>query len=239
MITTLLLDLDGTLLDSDMDVFMPHYFRALAKKLAHMISAEKFTNALLASMQLVMRRKDHSLTNKEAFWTDFLPRTGHAYDELAPVLDEFYEQDFPKLRRYTAPRPAARPVVQAAFDAGLTVAIATQPVFPLAAIRHRLDWAGVAGFPYALITSYERMHSTKPDPAYYREICEFIARPVGQCMMIGNDPDADIRPAALAGLQTYWLPGQGQPALPGLPADHTGSLESVLLLIKSAASGGE
>jgi FMN phosphatase YigB (HAD superfamily) len=235
MISALLFDLDGTLLDSDMEIFMPHYMRALAAKLAHVIAPDTLSNALIASTRLMMSRSDHTQTNKDAFWADFLARVNRTYDELGPLLDEFYLQDFPGLQRHTAMKPAARAVIQAAFDLSFTVVIATQPVFPLAAIKHRLQWAGVGDLPYALITSYENMHSTKPAPAYYGEICALIGHAPKQCMMIGNDPDADIRPAARAGLHTFWLSDQGQAAIPGLPADYSGSLPDLLSLIKSGS----
>ena len=51
--------------------------------------------------------------------------------------------------------------------------------------------------------------------------------------MIGNDPDADIRPAAAAGLRTFWLAGSRQPAVANLRADYTGTLAGVRRLIES------
>jgi len=235
MITALLFDLDGTLLDSDMNVFMPHYFRALAAKLAPLVPADRLLDALLTSTRAMMRRSDHTMTNKDAFWADFLPRVGCSMTALEPLIDEFYRNDFPTLRRYTVTKPEARLVIEAAFARGFIVAIATQPVFPLVAIQQRLTWAGVADFPYALVTCYENMHTTKPDPAFYTEICEHIGRPAQACLMIGNEPEADIRPAAAAGLHTFWLTDQGQLEPPDLPADYTGTLDDVRRLIETWA----
>jgi FMN phosphatase YigB (HAD superfamily) len=123
--------------------------------------------------------------------------------------------------------------MEAAFAAGYTVAIATQPVFPLVAIQQRLEWAGVADFPYALITSYEIMHTTKPHPAFYRDVCAMIGHRPEDCLMVGNDPDSDIRPAAAAGLHTFWLADEGQPPIADLPAEHSGALRDVHRLILS------
>lgn len=235
MLTAVLFDLDGTLLDSDMDVFMPHYFRALAAKLAPIAAPQRLIDALLASTRTMMQRTDRAVTNEQAFWVDFERLLGVARPVLTPLLDEFYRQDFPRLQRYTAPKPDARPLVSAAFAAGLTVVIATQPLFPLAAIRHRLAWANVQDFPFALVTSYENMHSVKPDPAYYAEICRRIGHAPAACLMVGNDPDADIRPAATAGLHTFWLADQGQLPIADLPAGHTGTLGDALRLLQRGA----
>ncbi len=233
MISALLFDLDGTLLDSDMEAFMPPYFRLLAAKLAPLVSPQTLLPALIASSQVMMRNTDKSKTNKEVFWADFLPRIGCRLDDLLPLLDEFYGHDFAALRRYTAPRPEARPLMEAVFAAGYTVAIATQPVFPEPAVYHRLQWAGIADFPYALVTTYENMHTTKPAPDYYLEVCERIGHRPSVCLMVGNDIEADIRPAAAAGLRTFWLAGQEQPPMAGLPADYAGTLTDVQRLVES------
>jgi HAD superfamily hydrolase (TIGR01549 family) len=237
MISALLFDLDGTLLDSDMDVFIPPYFRALAVKLSSVVPREPLLNALLASTQMVMRSKGvRQQTNHDVFWSDFLARLGRSYKDLQLLIDAFYRDDFDRLMHFTAAKPEARPCVQAAFDLGYTVVVATQPVFPLVAIEHRLEWGDVRDFPYALITSYDNMHTTKPDPAYYREICQMIGHQPQNCLMIGNDPDADVRASAAAGMHTFWLADQGQTPIPGLPAEYTGTLNDVQSLIQALAA---
>ena len=110
-------------------------------------------------------------TNSDVFWASFLPRVNRTYDELKPLVDEFYRTDFPRLRQHMKRKPAARPLIEAAFRAGFSVAIATQPLFPLTAIRQRMQWAAVDGFPYALVTSYEIMRTTKPDPRFSTSKC--------------------------------------------------------------------
>ena len=169
MPAAILFDLDGTLLDNDMDRFMPAYLAALSRRLAPVVPSDTLISALLAATRCMMKPHDTSQTNEEVFWADFLPRLARRRDELAPLLEEFYRVDFAALRSVTTPMPGAHTAVSAAFAAGLTVGIATQPVFPLTAIEQRLQWAGVDGLPYAIVTSFETMHTTKPDPSYYRE----------------------------------------------------------------------
>ena len=80
-----------------------------------------------------------------------------------------------------------------------------KPDFPLAAIKHRLTWAGLAAEDFALITAYENMHFTKPNPQYYREIaCKLNVNP-HNCIMVGNDIMFDIQPAKEAGFKTYFV----------------------------------
>lgn len=68
MITTLLFDLDGTLLPMDTEVFTKHYFSLLVQKLApYGYEAKPLIGAVLAGIE-AMAVNDGSVTNEEAFW---------------------------------------------------------------------------------------------------------------------------------------------------------------------------
>ncbi len=232
MIRAILFDLDATLLDNDMRTFLPPYFQALCARLGDRIPPERLTRQVMESTQRMIQNTDPTRTNQEVFADDFFPKIGHGPDELGPVFADFYERDFPALRKYTRPRPEARGVVQECFDRGYDVVIATSPVFPLRAVQHRLEWAGVADFPYALITTYENMHSCKPQPRYYLEIAERIGHAPSECMMVGNDPEADIVPASKAGMRTFYVV-YGEAEGQAVSADYRGTLEDFLRLIRS------
>ena len=150
MIRTILLDLDDTLLDNDMERFLPPYFAALGQRMIPFAPPEDFVEMLLASSRVMMNNQDPSVTNQQAFNADFFPNIGYPESMVRPVFDSFYEEDFPALKRYTRPRPQARPLIQTLFDRGYDVVIATNPLFPRRAIEHRLDWAGVSDFPFTL-----------------------------------------------------------------------------------------
>lgn len=211
----ILFDLDDTLLENPMDSFLPAYFEALTRKVAHLVSANEFMMYLMQATQATIADTDPERTNEEVFWTVFGPAVEVPEDELMPLLEDFYTNDFPRLRRYTERRPEARDLVRQAFDQGYDVVIATNPLFPRQAILHRLAWAGVADFPYALVTSYENMHFTKPHPAYYQEIADRIVQAPADCLMVGDDVENDIEPAAKLGMHTFLVtddPAGRQPA---------------------------
>jgi len=126
-------------------------------------------------------------------------------NQLLAGIDAFYEDDFSALKRYTQPRPEARPLVQSLFDQGYDVVIATNPLFPRRAIEHRLDWAGVSDFDFKLITTYENSHFSKPNPRYYQEILDKIGCRPQDAVMVGDDLQNDIAPALHVGLQAYWI----------------------------------
>jgi HAD superfamily hydrolase (TIGR01662 family) len=205
MIRTILLDLDDTLLDNDMGRFLPPYFAALGQCLAPFVAPEDFVDIVLASSQVMVNNQDPTVTNQQAFDADFTSRLGHPESEIRPVIDFFYEKDFPALKRYTRPRPQARPLVQTLFDQGYDVVIATNPMFPRRAIEHRLAWAGVSDFPFTLVTTYENSHFCKPNPSYYLEILEVVGCRPREGIMVGDDFGNDIEPALQVGLNTYWI----------------------------------
>ncbi len=205
MIRAVLLDLDNTLLDNDMGRFLPPYFAALGQRMARFVMPDELVKMLLASTRVMMKNQDPNITNQQAFDADFFPCLGQPETEVRPVLRSFYEEDFAALRRYTHPRPQARPLVQTIFDQGYDVVIATNPMFPRRAIEQRLDWANVLDFPFNLVTAYENSHFCKPNPRYYQEILDKLDCRPDEAIMVGDDYVNDIEPAIRVGLHTYWI----------------------------------
>jgi FMN phosphatase YigB (HAD superfamily) len=207
MTLTLLLDLDGTLLDNSMETFVPAYSQALSKHLAARAKPEAMLTALMAGTRQMMANLNPTRTLRETFAAEFYPALGLDPDELAPVLEQFYDEVFPALASKTAPCPAAVSFVEWAFAQGYRVAVATSPLFPRKAIEHRLRWAGLPPekYPFALISSYETFHFAKPQPAYYAEFLARLGWPEGPVVMVGNDVEQDLIPAKQLGLGTYWV----------------------------------
>jgi FMN phosphatase YigB (HAD superfamily) len=232
-----LFDLDGTLLDNDMDVFLPRYFQAVGGAVSHILPPKEFLAHLMtATRQMVAN--DGRDTNEEVFAAAFYPLLGRPRAEMEPIFEDFYARDFPALQAYTRCRPEARGVVQTAFDAGYKVAIATNPLFPASAIYQRLAWAGVDGFPYALVTTYENSRACKPNPIYFRQIAETLGCPPEACLMVGNEAD-DLQSAHI-GCRTYLVedgtPGNFATEVP-LPAyrGRLADLPQLLLAERSVA----
>jgi FMN phosphatase YigB (HAD superfamily) len=232
VLTTLLFDLDGTLLDLDMDTFLPRYFAALSKKVAHVVQPIGFKDKLLDATYQMIVSVDPAKTNEEVFMEEFFKRVDASPSILLPLFNEFYEEDFPKLAGYGRPRPESRQLVKWAFQLGLDVVIATNPVFPASAIWERLRWAGVNDFNYDLVTTYEVMHFCKPNVMYYAEILDMIGRSPNECMVIGNDPVEDLAASEL-GIKTFLV---NDPCMKGKSTtyepDYTGELREVLVLLK-------
>ena len=200
-----LFDLDGTLLDNEMDIFITHFLRRFAPHLAHRVPPEKFVPAWMHALQAMLHNTDAALTNQEVFDLNFYPRIDALRDELQPAVQAFYATSYRSLRSLVHPRPGAHETVEALLDAGLKIAIATNPIFPQVAVEQRLEWAGIGDLPLALVTSSENMHAAKPSLHYYLEILERIDCEPSECLMIGDDFINDIQPANRLGLRTYWV----------------------------------
>jgi len=207
MTLTLLLDLDGTLLDNNMDSFLEGYLGAFGKHVRKVIDPGTFVTELLSATRKMVSNHAPNQTLEQAFDSAFYPSIGKSKQDLQGIIDSFYREVFPTLKALTRPVPEAVSLVRAAFERGYLVCIATNPLFPLTAIQQRLDWAGlpVSEYPFLLVPSYETFHFAKPNPAYYTEFLGLIDQSAGPVVMVGNDPVSDITAANQAGLATFWL----------------------------------
>jgi FMN phosphatase YigB (HAD superfamily) len=207
MSITLLLDLDDTLLESNMDAFIPSYFKALSDSLADVVSPETMLPALMGGTKAMMLNLDPALTLREVFDAHFFPKLGVDRASLQERIDRFYDQVFPSLGNLTKPIPEAIRLVDWAIAKGHRVAIATNPLFPLKAIQHRLRWAGLPPeeYPFSLVTSYETFHFTKETVAYYPEVMAQLGWPDDPAVMVGDDIERDVKPTQAAGLPVFWV----------------------------------
>ena len=207
MSITLLLDLDDTLLDTNMDAFIPAYFQALSGALADIVSPEVMLPALMAGTRAMMLNTDPAWYLREIFDGYFFPKLGMERQALQGRIDRFYEEIFPSLGSLTRQVPEAIELVDWAFEHGCRVAIATNPLFPLRAIQHRLTWAGLSPekYPFALVSSYETFHFTKETVAYYPELLGQLGWPDEPVVMVGDDIEREVKPTQAAGLPVFWV----------------------------------
>ncbi len=217
MTLTLLLDLDDTLLDTNLETFVPAYFRALSSHLAEQTVPNETVHALLAGMYLMNESEDPTRTLEEVFETDFYPQLGVSKQDLVPILDEFYEIIFPRLAAHTHQRSEAVQFIEWAFSCGYRIAIATDPLFPRKATRHRIRWAGLDPERFELISSFEHFHFSKTHSAYYAEVLGRLGWPEGPVLMVGNDVARDLVPAHRLGLKTFLIDGESESS-PGFEA---------------------
>jgi len=213
VIDTLLFDLDDTLLGNDMGTFLPAYFGRLGAYFAGAAGSERLMQEMLTATQAMVANTDAERRLIDVFGDCFSHCTGWPRADWEPRFDQFYASGYRDLQGVTTPRPEARQVLEWAFARGYQVAIATSPLFPIEAVSERLRWAGLSDLPFALVTSVDTSHFAKPLPEFYAEVLARLGRRPDQALMIGNDWDNDIVPAAALGMATYWVTPHG--AVPG------------------------
>lgn len=203
-ITTVLFDLDGTLLPMDQDLFIKTYFGLLAKFLApHGYDPEKLIASVWAGTKAMMKNTG-DMTNEEAFWRTFEGLHGPQARQDMPLFDEFYRTRFEDARRVCGFDPLAAKCVKTCREMGLAPVLATSPLFPLVAVEKRLAWAGLDSRDFRLITTYDNCHYTKPNLGYYREILSRLEVKAENCLMVGNDVTEDMAAREL-GMEVFLL----------------------------------
>lgn len=230
MTLTLLVDLDNTLLGNNMESFIPAYLGALGTYLSERVPPEKMVANMLNATQKMLANNDPLKTLKEVFDPWFYPPLGLDEVEMRALLAKFYAEHFPHLQNVTQYCPQAPDFVAVANRHGYRVGIATNPLFPLSAITQRLTWAGLSpeDTAFCLVPSYETFHFAKPNPAFFAEFMGQLGWPEGPVVMVGNDPDHDVRGASQMGIAVYWVSHPGEELPPETPEPQgSGPLEDV------------
>lgn len=203
-ITTVLFDLDGTLLPMDQDEFVKCYFGALAARLArHGYESEKLIGAIWKGTK-AMIVNDGNATNEQTFWNFFAGIYGEEARNDLPHFDAFYREDFHKVRASCGYTAKAAKTVAFLKEKRVRLALATNPIFPAMATEQRIAWAGLAPTDFELYTTYENSRYCKPNLRYYQEVLEALGVSAEECLMVGNDVGEDMIAREL-GMQTFLL----------------------------------
>jgi len=202
--TTVLFDLDGTLLPMDQDVFVEDYFGRIAAKLAPQGYDPKKLVETIWRGTGVMVKNNGSRTNEEAFWELAVSVYGDRILRDKHFFDEFYEEEFDKIRSVCGYHPAAAQIVHGLKERKYRVVLATNPIFPACATQWRIQWAGLKPEDFLLYTTYEHSRYCKPNLDYYRDILTQMNVRAEECLMVGNDVQEDMVAAQL-GMHVFLL----------------------------------
>lgn len=191
-ITTVLFDLDGTLLPMDLDTFIKAYFGAIAKRMVpYGYEPKKLIDAVWQGTG-AMVRNDGRQTNEAVFWEAVSQIYGKSILADQRLFDEFYITQFGKLQSVCGYDPMASKIVHLLKQKGYRVVLATNPIFPALATQWRIRWAGLQPEDFALYTTYENSCYCKPNLDYYRSILQKLDIPPEECLMVGNDVREDM-----------------------------------------------
>ncbi len=187
-ISTIFLDLDGTLLPLDEEKFMAEYLVKFTKRcVVEGLDPALAQKALLGGV-LAMKGEGGGLTNKERFWTSFFAGLSLPYsDQLVESFTRFYEEEFSEIQHIVSPSPLSREIVDILKEKGYSLILATTPVFPRVGTLERLSWVGLTTDDFKEITTYEDYTYTKPHTGYYEELMEKRGLKPAEVLMVGNN----------------------------------------------------
>lgn len=206
MVKAILFDLDGTLLPMDEDHFKKIYFGAVFNKVKHFgYKMEDLINAIWFGTK-AMVKNDGTINNEERFWEAFSTIYPESRKRDEECFKDFYNNDFPKLAFACNkdPQPLAKEFVKALKEKGYELIIASNPIFPGAATRARIRWAGLEPDDFKYITTYENSSFAKPNLAYYQQVLEKTGYKPEEVIMIGNDVREDMIVEKL-GIKAYLI----------------------------------
>ncbi len=204
MLTTVLFDLDGTLLPMVQEDFVRAYFGRLAKFAApYGYEAKPLIDALWKGTG-AMVTNDGKKTNREVFWDAFAGVFGEQAREQEKVFEEFYATDFHAAQSACGFAKEAKETIELLKRRGIRRVLATNPIFPAVATRARIRWAGLAQEDFELVTTYENSRRCKPNPAYFADILKDIGCKAEECLMVGNDAVEDLA-ALQVGIPVFLL----------------------------------
>ena len=191
-ISTVLFDLDGTLLPLDQDEFVRQYFKHLANFLApYGYETAEFTKAIWAGIT-AMTKNNGTAYNEDVFWEEFSRFYGDKARADMPLFEEFYRNYFVNLKSICGYNPRMRVLIDQVKATGRRVVLATNPVFPATATEQRIRWAGLTPEDFFLYTTYENSRFSKPNPKYYIDLTAQLQVSPEECLMIGNDTLDDM-----------------------------------------------
>ena len=192
MITTILFDLDGTLVPMDQDVFAKEYFTRIATYMTkYGYEPQKLIDTIWRGTG-AMIKNNGTQTNEQAFWEVAESVYGEKIRKDKSHFDDFYLQEFDKIKEVCGFNQEASEIVYQLKKKGYRVVLATNPIFPQQATKWRIGWAGLKPDAFELYTTYENINYCKPNLAYYQEILKRMNVTPEECVMVGNDVDDDM-----------------------------------------------
>jgi len=213
----LLLDLDGTLIDSRRD---------LAAATNRLLAEAGLAPLPLATVCSFVGPGARALVRRSLEAADPEGRVPRSPEVLRRFLGHYEEV----LLDSTVPFPGVREGLVELRSAGVGLAVVTnKPIAPTRTILDGLDLSGM----FTVVLGGDSLPTKKPDPAPLIAAAEALGVELDRCLMVG-DSDVDMDAAANAGVQGVWCSWGGiHPDRPSNPNRVVHSFEEVVSLALS------
>jgi FMN phosphatase YigB (HAD superfamily) len=202
-LTTVLFDLDGTLLPIDGEAFEAIYFKGLSSYFLDKYDPKEFIRIIWSATKAMVI--DTSLkTNEEAFMEALQLIVNDDITWMQERFNQFYLNEFDQIRLAVTPNVFMQKAVKLLKEKGYKCIIATNPMFPKIAIEKRIIWTGCDRDDFDYVTSFEKNHYCKPQLKFYEEVLNDMNLIAEECLMVGNDINEDMIVSKL-NIKTYLI----------------------------------
>jgi HAD superfamily hydrolase (TIGR01549 family) len=207
MIKAILLDLDNTLIQNDDRPFALALLEKFEAYFRHHLGKDGAAQALRAGLKQLRTTRPRITSNRVQLVQTLAEHLQVDVSNIDPIFEGFYREQYPSLADYVHPIEGAHDLVLRMVDAGYAIVIATNPIYPHEAIMQRMMWGQLPTEleHYALITSADNMHYSKPHPAYYAEIVARVGLEPDEAVILGDSFRNDIEAGHKAGLFAYCI----------------------------------
>ncbi|RMF43040.1 MAG: HAD family hydrolase [Deltaproteobacteria bacterium] len=226
----LLVDLDGTLIDVDMQSFIPAWLSGIAGRLSDAGQAAAFPGRARLAIRRLLEPGDGHCCNDQRFFTAMNEDGGFDPDELRWAIDRFCRDGMRDLAGLVRPVAGVGEFLGAVASSGVKLVLATNPVFPEEAIRARMAWGGLEADSFDLVTDWGNSRHCKPEAGYFLDILDQFGVSADRALMVGNDTGHDMA-AGRVGMGTFLVDTHLVERTPDWPADRRGSLVDLARLL--------
>lgn len=203
MVKLIMTDLDCTLLPMDQDAYINRYVNEIAKLFyEHGYDGKAVAKATMQA-SYAMAKNDGSATNAQVFEKAFASLVGENAQTIIDIFPQVYGDRYNVIKEIATDNEYALEIVKQMREHAEHIVVATQPMFPLEAVRKRLSWIGLTDTQFDLVTLYDNCTFCKPSPLYYQEIMDKFSATPEETVMIGNDTHEDILPCEKLGVSTF------------------------------------
>lgn len=208
-VQAVLLDLDGTLLELDQEAFTREYFKTISAYAGRFgYDPRLFAKGIQAGLA-AMINNDGLRTNREAFLKALDGTAGLSFPDIDAMFAPYYANGFERLKSFSRPKSDAGRFIDFLHHKGIRVLFASNPVFPLQAMKARIAWAGLKPEDFEGVAGYETARFAKPNPRFFEALAAKAGLRPEACLMVGNDPAEDSA-AASCGMQVYLISDEGK-----------------------------
>lgn len=203
MIKAVFFDLDGTLLPLDEDQFLMCYFDLLCKKVAHLGYEKDELIKVIYAGTMKMFQNNGVKTNEFVFWMHFIEHFGVSALNNKDVFDDFYLNEFKKVKEVCEENKLAREIVDFCKANVEYTVLSTNPIFPLDGTLTRMGFVDLKKEDFDFITSYENSSFCKPNPMYFKTLLDKFNLKGEEVILFGNNTLEDGECSLACGIKCY------------------------------------